>query len=111
LFWIYFHENKDIFVPKHLASHLSTYKVFLDDADDDCDLTFPEYFFVLKYIRNNVLPLNTLINSFMHVAHEYARNNSPKDDSEIIYTEYDREDGDVTYNGFVKEKFEELMNA
>lgn len=74
LFWIYFHDHKDIHTPRHLKWLISKQHVFVDRVDHPFSLD--EYLFILKKIRVALEPFTKSIQKLLDLSKAVAPKNT-----------------------------------
>lgn len=107
LFWVYFNDNRDIFVPRHLQSFVAKQEVFVDGVD--CSLVLDEYFSILQKIRVTLEPFTQNIQQFLTLAKDYAHDVVHRQGIDDMYSSFDQEEVSEQYLTIAKKKFLSLL--
>ena len=108
MFWIYFNEDKDVFIPKHLQSRLHQYSVFVRNLSEKSSLTIDQYLQVLHDIRHELVPFVQDIQPLYSLAHEHA-NQIIQQESDDIYSDFDTEQTAEKKYLLAKQKLQTLL--
>lgn len=79
---MYFHDHKDVYVPRYLKSLVAKQEVFVDRVDDPVSLD--NYFSVLKKIRSELEPFTKSIQKLLAVSKVYAIDDVEKKEADVL---------------------------
>ncbi len=88
LFWIYFHEDKDVFVATHLKKYLWKYTVNIDGISQDNPITLHHYLELLKSIRHELAPLVASLKPLVDTSVAHAHKVVKEEFSEEVFSDY-----------------------
>ena len=109
LFWIYFAEDKDVFIPGHLKSLITQYHVCVPHMSNNRMFALHEYLYILRNIRKQLAPFIHKVQPLLKIARTYAQTEMQDVLSEDTYTAFESENTQATYDLLVKERFSQLM--
>ncbi len=96
LFWIYFHDHKDVHIPHHLKPLISKQRVFVDRVD--ASFSLEEYLFVLKKIRLALEPFTKSIQKMLVL-------------SQTAQNDLDVEQTQEKHHMFNKQQFSNILSS
>jgi hypothetical protein len=106
---VYFHDHKDVYVPRYLKSLVAKQEVFVDRIDRS--LSMEEYLVVLKKIRLALEPFTKSIQKLLAMSKAYAQDAVDKESSDTLYSNFDHEEEAEKYHMLAKQQFSNLLSS
>jgi len=100
LFWVYFHDHKDVFIPRYLKWFSTNCVVFVDRMWEETSFSLYTYLRLLKHIRVEIEPFTKQIQQLLAIAKEHARKETDDQEEEM-----------EQYSLFTKQKFSNLLTS
>lgn len=104
-FWIYFNENKNIFIPPNLKIFLSK-KLFIEDiGNENAPFILKKYVIILNYIRTMMEDFIAKILPLVQLTKNHAKSEI---DTDITYSDFSLEQEAADIDTLTKETFDSL---